>query len=285
MNRVKKRKKKLRVKVLLKLLIFIAIIALLISYILNVKVSNIYIKGNEFTKDIDIIKNAKIDNYPKLIKIKRKQAINDIKSLPLIKDAKININIFGKVTITVEERQVLFFYRYNDKLVTSDNTQIEDNNLYVGYPTLINFTPDTTLAELVKGLNKVNPNIIKMIDEIEYMPYKSATGEIIDENRFKLAMNDGNTVYIDTANIKRLNQYLEIYASLNMETVKGILYLDTITEENILFESYESAEETNRTLEQNRTPAEEPEPEKPAPQKPENVTIDATNGTPEEGAN
>ncbi len=284
MNRVKKKKKKLRVKVLIKILAFIAIIAFLISYTLNVKVNNIYVKGNDLTKDIDIIKSAKIDNYPKLLKIKRKQAINEIKTLPLVKDAKIKINIFGKVTITVEERQILFFYRYNDKLVTSDNTQIKDNNLYMGYPTLINFTPDTTLEELVKGLNKVNPNIIKMIDEIEYMPYKSATGEIIDENRFKLAMNDGNTVYIDTANIKRLNQYLEIYASLNMETVKGILYLDTITEENILFESYESAEETNKVLEQNRTP-EEPAAETPAPEKPENVTINAENGNPEEGAN
>ena len=118
--------------------------------------------------------------------------------------------------------------------------------------------------------------------KIEYEPYKSATGEIIDENRFKLSMNDGNTVYIDTANIKRLNQYLEIYASLNMETVKGVLYLDTITEENILFESYESAEETNRALEQSRA-AEEEQPA-PEPQKPANVTIDASNGTPEEGA-
>ena len=282
MNRVKKRKKKLRVKVLIRILIFLAVIALLVNYILNVRVTNIYVVGNEFTKDIDIIKSAKIENYPKLIKIRKKQAINEIKQLPLIQDAKIKVGFFGKVTITVEERSVLFFYRYNDKLVTSDNTQIDDNNIYVGYPTLINFTPDTTLEELVKGLNKVNPNIIKMIDEIEYMPYKSATGEIIDENRFKLLMNDSNTVYIDTANIKRLNQYLEIYASLNMETVKGVLYLDTITEENILFKSYESAEETNRVLEQSRATEEEqpaPEPEKPA-----NVTIDASNGTPEEGA-
>ncbi len=281
MSRVR-RKKKLRVKVLLKILVFLLIIAAIVYYVLNVRVHNIYVKGNVYTKDINIIKSAKIENYPKLIKINKKQAINEITNLPLVKDAKIKIGMFGKVTITVEEREILFFYRYNDKIITSDNTQISDTNEYVGYPTLINFTPDTTLAELVKGLNKVDINIIKMINEIEYMPYKSATGEIIDENRFKLLMNDGNTVYIDTANIKRLNQYLEIYASLNMETVKGVLYLDTITEENILFESYESVIATNEALEQNK---EQPAPPVEEPQKPANVTINAGDGTPEEGGN
>ena len=281
MSRVR-RKKKLRVKVLLKILVFLLIIAAIVYYVLNVRVHNIYVKGNVYTKDISIIKSAKIENYPKLIKINKKQAINEITNLPLVKDAKIKIGMFGKVTITVEEREILFFYRYNDKIVTSDNTQISDTNEYVGYPTLINFTPDTTLAELVKGLNKVDINIIKMINEIEYMPYKSATGEIIDENRFKLLMNDGNTVYIDTANIRRLNQYLEIYASLNMETVKGVLYLDTITEENILFESYESVIATNEALEQNK---EQPAPPVEESQKPANVTINAGDGTPEEGGN
>ncbi len=153
----------------------------------------------------------------------------------------------------------------------------------MGYPTLINFTPDTTLEELVKGLNKVNPNIIKMIDEIEYMPYKSATGEIIDENRFKLAMNDGNTVYIDTANIKRLNQYLEIYASLDMETVKGVLYLDTITEENILFESYQSVAETQEQLAKREEDKKEQNNEQE--EKPRNTTINADNGRTESGDN
>ena len=283
MSRVsKKRHKKLKVKLLLKILLVIAILFCIIQYLLNVRTKNIYIKGNTITKDIEIIKTAKLDNYPKLIKIRTKKAAKEIENLPLIKSAKVKRSIFGKVTITVEERNVLFYYRYNDKLITSDNTQIEDNSNYLGYPTLINFTPDTTLEALVKGLNKVDPNIIKMIDEIEYEPYKSVDGEIIDENRFKLFMNDANTIYIDTANIKRLNQYLEIYASLNMETVKGVLYLDTITEENILFESYQSVAETEEQLAKKEEEQKEQQPEE---QKPRNTTINADNGNTESGDN
>ena len=283
MSRVnKKRRKKLRVKLLLKILLVIAIFLCVIQYILNVRTKNIYIYGNTLTKDIEIIKSAKLDNYPKLIQIKPKKAAKAIEELPLIKSAKVKRGFFGKVTITVEENNILFYYRYNDKLVTSDNTQINDNNKYMGYPTLINFTPDTTLEALVKGLNKIDPNIIKMIDEIEYEPYKSADGEIIDENRFKLLMNDANTIYIDTANIKRLNQYLEIFASLNMETVKGILYLDTITEENILFESYQSVADTEAQLAKKK---EEENNQKPAEEKPRNTTINAENGQTETGDN
>ena len=283
MSRVsKKRRKKLRVKLLLKILLVIAIFFCIIQYALNVRTKNIYIYGNTLTKDIDIIKTAKLDNYPKLIKINPKKVAKAVEELPLIKSAKVKRGIFGKVTIKVEENDILFYYRYNDKLVTSDNTQIDDNNNYMGYPTLINFTPDTTLEALVKGLNKIDPNIIKMIDEIEYEPYKSADGEIIDENRFKLLMNDANTIYIDTANIKRLNQYLEIFASLNMETVKGILYLDTITEENILFESYQSVAETEAQLAKKQ---EEEHTEKPREEIPRNTTINAENGQTETGDN
>ena len=125
-----------------------------------------------------------------------------------------------------------------------------DDNKYQGLPTLINFTPDTIFEELVKGLNKLDPNIIPMIDSIEYTPFKSSEGKVIDDTQFKLIMNDLNTVIIDTENIKRLNQYNDIYVSLNMDVTKGILYLDTITEENILFESYDSI---------NKSTPEEPE--------------------------
>ena len=40
-----------------------------------------------------------------------------------------------------------------------------------------------------------------------------------------------------------LNNYMNVYASLNMDETKGILYLDTITDENILFTKYEEVVE------------------------------------------
>ena len=51
-------------------------------------------------------------------------------------------------------------------------------------------------------------------------------------------MNDGNTVYINLINIKNLNKYQSIYATLN--DVLGVVYLDSSSNENIYFKSYES---------------------------------------------
>ena len=73
---------------------------------------------------------------------------------------------------------------------------IEDDISYVGVPSLVNFTPDTVFDDLVVGLNKIDYNIVKMINEIEYTPYKSEEGTTIDNNLFTLTMNDGNIVKI-----------------------------------------------------------------------------------------
>lgn len=244
-GQVKKKKLKLRVKVIVKILLFLSIIILSAFYVLNLPIKNIYITGNEVVKDITIIKSAKIENYPKIYKLKLNKLKSQIKTIPLIEDVKIKRNLFGKITIDVTESKVLFYYEYNNKMITSEGKSIENDNSYLGFPTLINFTPDTIFNELYKGLNKIDYNIIKMINEIEYTPYKDASGKVIDETRFTLRMNDNNAVIIDTVNIKRLNDYIMIYTSLNMDVEKGILHLDTITKDSIYFKKYEEITEDN----------------------------------------
>ena len=44
-------------------------------------------------------------------------------------------------------------------MITSEGKSIENDNSYLGFPTLINFTPDTIFNELYKGLNKINKGI------------------------------------------------------------------------------------------------------------------------------
>lgn len=247
-----KKRLKLRLNVVFKILLFLVISFCLFLYINNLNIKNIYIEGNNIVKDIEIIEKAQIENYPKLYKLNLKKMKNKVKEIPLIKDVKIKRNPLGKITFEIIEKEILFYYKYNEKYITSDKTEIEDNNLILGYPTLINFTPDTAFAELAKGLSKIDQNIIKMINEIEYSPYKKSDGTLLDETntytnaRFTLYMSDDNKVIIDTVNIKRLSNYPKIYASLNMDTTKGTLNLDIINdkedenEETIFFKSFET---------------------------------------------
>jgi cell division septal protein FtsQ len=136
---------------------------------------------------------------------------------------------------------MVYSVKYDNKYITDNGARIDNDNNYVGLPTLINFTPDTILEGLIKGLTKVDYEILKMVNEIEYSPYKNKIGNIIDNNRFILKMNDLNTVYIDIPNIKNLNKYTSIIATPDMEKNKGYVYLDTYNEK-IVFRSYNAVE-------------------------------------------
>ncbi len=253
----KKKRLRLRVGVVVKILIFIFIVWALFYYVSNLKIKNIYIVGTNQIKDVTIIEKIGVKDYPCIYKLKLGNVEEMIKEIPLVNDVKVKRNIFGKLSIEIKEDNLLFFYKYNNKYITSSGSSVLDTEDYYGYPTLINFTPDQVLEEFVSGLNKVDENIKMMINEIEYTPYKSADGTIIDSNRFTLKMNDTNTVIIDTVNMKNLNKYMTIFASPDMDKEHGVVYLDTINDESIYFKSYETiAQEEaakNKEKEENNT--------------------------------
>ena len=84
--------------------------------------------------------------------------------------------------------------------------------------------PDELYEKLINSFNKLDKNIIELISEIIYDPWKNGD-VIIDETRFFLQMNDGNHVYTNTIHLDKLNNYIDIYATL--EGKKGTLYLDS----------------------------------------------------------
>ena len=64
-----KRHLKIRYDRIIKCLIFLLFFVFAIMYILNVRVKNIYIVGNKYVKDQEIIELAGISDYPKMIEI------------------------------------------------------------------------------------------------------------------------------------------------------------------------------------------------------------------------
>jgi cell division septal protein FtsQ len=250
----KKKRLRLRIKVVLKLLLFICIVALSIYYLVNLNIKNIYISGNEKIKDVTIIEKLGIKDYPKIYRLNITKMEEKLENLPLVDYANIKRNIFGELKIELVETKILFYHKYNKKYITANNKSIDDSIEYIGIPSLINFTPDTIFDDLIAGLNKIDYNIVKMINEIEYTPYKSEEGTTIDNNLFTLTMNDGNIVKIDTVNIKNLNQYKTIYTSLKMNETKRVVYLDTIIEkgDGIYSKTLESIEKEESKKEEEK---------------------------------
>ena len=240
-TRVKKGKKlRLNYKKLFRFLVFLTIIIGIIYYLLNLNIRFIEINGTNYLTDNEIITKANIKDYPKIFSFNSLSIASKLKELPLVDDVKIQKNLWGKLTINITEAKVLFYNKSSNKIVLSNAKEINNDTRYLGIPTLLNYVPDDIYKDLITGLAKIDNNVIRMVSEIEYSPSKSVNGDVIDNTRFLLRLNDGNTVYMNTINITQLNKYIEICSAILATQGKksGTLYLDSSTEENYSFESY-----------------------------------------------
>ena len=240
-TRVKKGKRlRLNYKKLFRFLVVLTIIIGIIYYLLNLNIYFIEINGTNYLTDNEIITKANIKDYPKIFSFNSLSIASKLKELPLVDDVKIQKNLWGKLTINITEAKVLFYNKSSNKIVLSNAKEINNDTRYLGIPTLLNYVPDDIYNDLITGLTKIDNNVLRMISEIEYSPSKSLNGDVIDNTRFLLRMNDGNTVYMNTINITQLNKYIEICSAILATQGKksGTLYLDSSTEENYSFESY-----------------------------------------------
>ena len=216
----KKVKKKIRIRIL-PIIIIIFILTLLSGsvYLLSlIPIKNIYISGNNYLKDQEIIELAKIENYPSFLKTRTKDMKKNIKKSPYVKSVTINKKILGIVEIQIEEYNILFRKEENNKIVLEDKEELIDNEKYQ-VPILLNYIPDTKYDSFIKGMNQVTPSIKNQISEIRYYPNTQ------DEDLFLLYMNDGNYVYLTLTKFKQINYYEDVLEKLDGK--KGILYLDS----------------------------------------------------------
>lgn len=219
------KKKKLNKKKLLIFILFLYIIGYAVHYIFNEPIRNIYIYGNSYISDNEIINIANIKNYPSIFKINTTKIKTALLKNPLIKDVEIKRNNKFELIINIIEYKIICYYKSADKYLLENNKSIDNNNNYIGFPILVNYTKEDILKEMLAGLGKLDYGTISGINEIEYSPSTNEKGEPIDNTRFLLRMNDGNKVYINTSKINTLKYYQKIYASLKDK--KGIIHLDS----------------------------------------------------------
>jgi len=226
-----KKKKRLRISGLILLLLVIYIIAMSGYYLFTMPIKRIVVKGNYLVKEKEIIAKADINVKSSVFKASSSSIKKRVNKIALISKTKIKKSILGTITITVEENKILFYNVLTGKVHLSDGSTMDETNLYLGYPTLVNYVPSDIMDEFIEGLNKIDSDIVSMISEIEYSPDKY-NDVIIDDERFLLRMNDGNIVYINIVNIEKLNKYQTIFASVG---TGGILYLDS-SSKNYIFD-------------------------------------------------
>ncbi len=227
---MKKRRKKVRLSGFIFIILLTYLIGVSIYYIVKLPVKNIKIEGNNLLSEGEIIQTIGLEDSFPMIKFTKGYLKNKFNDLPLVDSFNIKKSLNGKVTITIKEAKVLFYYDYENKLVLSNSKTIEDSDKYLGYPTLVNYVPSDTYKSFIKNFSNVDSDIISMISEIKYSPevWKDV---MINDERFIFLMNDGNEVYINVLNLDKINKYQNVVAKTNQ---KGTLYLDS-SSKNFIF--------------------------------------------------
>lgn len=214
------KKKKLKILPFLTFIIVIAIIVFSCLLVLNSKVRNIIITGNEILSDDDIISLAGLTNYPSFYKTLDITMAKKIKQNKIINKVTITREFYHTIVIKVKENQILYKQESTGKF-TLDNyakVTIDKETPYL-VPRLINDIPNNKIKIFNKYFKRINLSVREKISEIRYEPNP------YDKDRFLLYMDDGNSVYLTITKFERLNYYNDVLSQL--EGKKGILYLDS----------------------------------------------------------
>lgn len=210
---VKKRKIKYKNVFLFILLIILMVVGLFT--IASLPITNIYIEGNTFLSDQEIIDEAGLRNYPKIYEVSSRHIQKKLEKNVYVAYADVKrSHFFRQITITVNENVPLVYYAYNDVTLLKDATEVKDK---YDLPTLINQVPEDILKELLEELSLLDNDVLIRISELQYEP-------TVDPKLFHLVMTDGNDVYVNFKNFTKLNDYIDMIQKFDKN--KGTLHLD-----------------------------------------------------------
>ena len=233
----KKKKKRLNKKRTLVFILFLYIICYFLYDLINSPIKHFEINGNKLVKDSEILRVSNLKDYPSIMRYTSNTIEKKIKSIELVNDVKVKKWFGHKIIINIDENKVLFYYKDINKIVLSNGNIIDNKYDIVGIPIFNNDMDKDIYNDFIKNFSKLNDNIIYEINNLEYYPQVSTDGSIISKDRFKIVMNDGNTVVANSKSVDVLNKYNDIYASLNDK--KGTINLDSNKLDNLVFIPYE----------------------------------------------
>lgn len=208
--------RKIRYKRLIIFLFFIIVIVFIILKLMFLKITNIYVSGNTYLTDQEIIELGKISNYPNALFTFSNFLESNIRKSDLVDSVDVKKKGFTKVYISVKENRPLFYDDIQKKTVLMDGKMLD--KVY-NVPVLVNIIDKDVYSKFLSLFSNINSDVFSSISEIEYTP------NVVDKELFLLTMNDGNYIYVNLNRFDSINKYFDMMVNFNNH--KGILYLDS----------------------------------------------------------
>lgn len=213
---VVRKKRRIKFKAVFAFLLVLTLIIIIIMGILSRPITNIYISGNKYLSDQEVIEIAKLSDYPSTLKNMALVIEKRLEKNNFVYKARVSKKKFTQVYIEIEENIPLFYNSSNNQTVMLNGIVLNEN---IECATLVNYVPDTIYSKFIEKMKIINYEILTRISEIKYDPND------VDSERFLFMMNDGNYVYLTLEKFDSVNNYISIIK--NFESKKGILYLDS----------------------------------------------------------
>ena len=207
--------RKIRYKRLIAFFAVLIVAIIIILGILNLKVTNIYVTGNEFLTEQEIIELAHLENYPRIITVIGKVIESKIKANPYIESVKVKKHI-TTIYINIKENRPLLYDEKNNRTILKNGKYTND---HFSTPILTTSVNEEIYNQFLEKLSLIELPVFNVISEIKYAPND------VDDKLFLFTMNDGNYVYINLEKFENINKYFDMVVKFNNH--KGILYLDS----------------------------------------------------------
>ncbi len=204
-----KEKKKLNIK---KVLIFFLILYLIGSffyYVIKYPIKNIYVEGNDYLSDQQIIDLAGIRSYPSFLLTTKSKIKSNLLKNNLINNAEIKKSINGIIVLKIKENKPLFFDNNISKTILSSG---KSSDLNFNVPILTNTMPKDIYEKLIVVLSKVDYDVFLKFSEIEYASNDR------DSERFLIKTTDKIFIYINIRKFDDINYYNELLSTLEGKT-------------------------------------------------------------------
>lgn len=213
-------KRKIKLLPFLIFLLVLSVLSFSVYILLEIRVQNLIVTGNNYIPDDVILEKAKVIDYPKFLLTTNYSVKKNLEKYPYIKKATLIKKHPFTFEIKIDEARALFFNTNDNSYVLDNAEKIKEIKSEYSFrvPRLLNYVPDKKYKSFIENMSKVNFDVLSKISDIEYQPND------YDKDRFLLYMDDGNMVYLTLTKFKMINHYNEVLKQL--ENHKGILYLD-----------------------------------------------------------
>ena len=137
MEKIKRVKIKLKFKNIFKVLLLAIIVFFIVYALLNKRINNIYISGNNLLKEQDVLETIGFENYLKYYQINTGKIEKRLKTNSIIEKVKVKKNFFS-ITIELSEYKALWYQEHNQSIMLSNGQSIVSDDNILGLPSLIN---------------------------------------------------------------------------------------------------------------------------------------------------